>query len=543
MTSADHGPVRIAPRDEVGEPGLRDYVGVLSRRRRAMVVFVLVVVGVALGSSLVQAPRYSATARVLIEPRASDQELDQAGQPLLFDRKRIIDTEVRLLSSSTVRDRVEETFGPDTPPATVAAVEGTDLIGITVSSTDPELAAAVANETARQYISFRTESAKTDLAGAAKSVEDQLADARGRVALYDEALANAEGPALAAAQLDRAAVAQQVTEFENQLASLQLRQSLTTGDATLVDEATRPNESASPQPVRSVILAAFAGSVLAVALAFVVEFFDDRVDTRAALEQVLPRLPVLGMVPVLGRRAEREAVAALIDRDSATTEAYRRLRTSLQFIAGGRDAHVILVTSAMPGEGKTTTAVNLAVMFALNGQRTILIDADLRRPRVHSLLGFDNEAGFSTAAQQQLRVGEVSKRALDDHPLLVIPAGPPTAYPAELIQSEAGASLINACRRTADVVIIDSPPVVPVADSVVLSTQVDAVALVVSAERSTKRNVRHAVELLSQVSANVCGTVLNEVPASQLNEYGSYTYQPDAARRGLARFFRPQTAS
>ncbi|HEX2576658.1 MAG TPA: polysaccharide biosynthesis tyrosine autokinase [Aquihabitans sp.] len=545
MTNAGHAPPRLLPLDPAGEPGVREYLGVLGRRRRAIVVFTLLVLVVALASSLVQTPRYTSEARVLIEPRVSEQELDQTGQPLVVDRKRIIDTEVRLLGSRSVRDQVERTFGPDTPAATTAAIEGTDLVSVSVSSTDAELAAAVANETARRYISFRTESTRQDLAEAAESVQRQLNDASGRLAVLDELVATATGSALVSAQADRAAAAEQVRTVRTRLDALRLKQTLTTGNATLVDRAEVPSDPVSPTPVRSAILALFAGGILAVVLAFVLEFFDDRIDSRSGLEQIAPHLPVLGMVPVLSGWEDRRTthVAALEDRTSSASEAYRSLRTSLQFVSGLDGARTIQVTSATAGEGKTTTAVNLAVMFAMAGQRTILIDADLRRPRVHAFLGLPNGAGYTTAALNGRPLSKVSHRVLEEHPLIAVTSGPPTPYPAELLQSEASVKLLDACRRDADVVIVDSPPVVPVADAVALSAHVDAVLLVVSAERSTKRNVRRAVDQLGQVAANVCGVAITEVPASQLGEYGTYVYAPDAPRRGIERFFRPGTAS
>jgi non-specific protein-tyrosine kinase len=525
------------------EPGLREYLAVLSRRKRAMLAFVAIVLLVAVGSNMVQAPRYEAQAQILIEPRASDQELNQSNPTLLVDRKRIVDTEVRLLSSTQVRDAVESKFGPDTPDATTIAIEGTDLLSISVISTDPALAAAVANETARQYIDFRTESTKADLANAAVSVQKQLDAARSRLDELDLAIALSEGAAQAVNQADRSVAAEEVRSIASRLDALELRQQLTQGNATLVDVAQIPSSALGPQPIGTGLLAIFAGGVVAVGLAFALEFFDDRIDARAGLDAVLPRVPVLGQIPVLdGWGGNREAthVAAIESADGAVAEAYRRLRTALQFIATGDDCIAIQVTSAMPGEGKTTTATNLAVMFALAGQRTVLVDADLRRPRVHSFLGLDNEIGLTTGLHKKLTAREVGHRVLDGPPLWAVTAGPPSPQPAELLQSDEVSRFLDECRSSADVIIVDSPPVVPVADAVALSAHVDAVLLVVSVARSTKRNVKQAVDTLGQVGANVCGIALAEVPASQLGNDQTYAYQPTSDRRGIERFFRPE---
>ncbi|QXC62958.1 polysaccharide biosynthesis tyrosine autokinase [Aquihabitans sp. G128] len=519
------------------EPALREYFGVLNRRRRAVAIFVALVTLMAVGSSLLQAKRYTAEARVLIQPRDSSEELNTGAAPIVVDRKRIIDTEVRVMSSERVRQRVEKIFGDGTPPVTVTPVEGTDLVSVAVTSTDPALAQAVANATAKEYASYRRDTRKDDLTGGIQSLQTEMTSLTNQIDDLQAKLKTATGARAATLKVQQDSALARYAQLEQQSDSLALSASLSTGDANLVDPADKPSEPTSPQPLRALILGLVAGTVLGIGLAFLLDLLDDRVESKEDVERVVLGRPVLAMVP-LDERWSTGGVADLgaLDQGGAMAEAFRSLRTSLQFLASERRLKTIQVTSALPGEGKSTTALNLAIMSARAGATTILVDADLRQPRVHGLLDMPNGTGLSTSLLEEAARGRRLAGVPAVPGLYVLTSGPTTAFPAELLQSERAKALIRRLAEKADLVVFDSPPVLPVADPLVLAGQVDAVLLVASIGGTTRRQLGRAVELLDQVGANVCGTVINKVSHDSA-AYGQY-YGADERSRA-ARFFRP----
>jgi non-specific protein-tyrosine kinase len=534
-----------APDDTVrtegaGVPGIRDYVQVLNRRRLAIIAFVVIAVGVALASSLTQTARYEARAELLIEQRQSEQDLDGQDQQVVPDQARVIETEVRVVESPVVRDAVEERFGPDTPSASVSTVTGTNLVAITVTSTDPDLAAAVANDTARAYIVYRQDRTRADYLDAGQTVQSQIAELRNRIVFLDTAIARSGDPeASAGYAAERDSARNQVGLLQSQLDTLNLKASLATGDASLVAPAEVPDGRSSPQPVSSAILAGIAGLILGVLFAFALELFDDRVDSVDALTQVLPSLPVLGMVPVLSGWSDRRSThIACIERPTGpVAEAFRSLRTALQFVSQSTGSRIIQVTSSMPGEGKSSTTANLAVMFALTGARTVVVDADLRRPRLHHFFGIGDGPGLTSALLRDAEATEVL-RTTDVAGLMVVPAGPPTPFPAELLGGDRMSDLLDALAEVADVVLVDSPPVLPVADPIIIAGAVDTVVVVASARGTTRRNLLRTIRQLSRVGASISGLVLNEAVEPAAAAYGGYyrdeteTLLPRWMRRG-----------
>ena len=522
------------------EPALREYFGVLGRRRRVVAVFVLLVTATALGSSLLQAKRYSADAQVLIQPRQSSEEIQGANAPVVLDRKRIIDTEVKVMSSASVRDRVVKRFGADTPPVTVTPLEGTDLVSVSVTSTDPALAQAVANATATEYATYRKGTTQSDLRNGSKELETELVSLTKQIDALQARIDTSTGNTAATLKVQQDTARARYTVVRQQADSLAQSASLTTGDANLVDPAALPTDPISPKPVKSVLLALLASAILGVGLAFLVDLVDDRIESKEDVERLVFNRPVLGLIPMRETSSAKTAtrVDAIADPEGAMAQAYRSLRTSLQFIGSEYDLRSIQVTSAVPGEGKSTTAANLAVMFALAGKETVLVDADLRQPKIHRFFNLANATGLTSALLREHRLDGLLRRVDGADGLYVITSGPLEPFPAELLQSNRATVISEALVKEADVVIYDSPPVLSVADPLVLASKVDAVLLVASVAGTTRRQLGRATELLDQAGANICGTVLNHVRNSDQTVYGSYA-SPGASRSRTERFFRP----
>ncbi len=210
--------------------------------------------------------------------------------------------------------------------------------------------------------------------------------------------------------------------------------------------------------------------------------------------------------------AEQPDLITLTNPRSPATEAYRTLRTNLTFAALDKPIETLVVTSAAPGEGKSTVLANLAVTMAQGGRRTILVDADLRRPGLHEIFGIVNDRGLTTMI--------VEEAVLDDPPLIdvgvdnlwLVPSGPMPPNPADILGSRKMEEVIAALRLRADVVLFDAPPIIAVTDAAVLGTKVDGVLLVVCAGRTRREHAQRARELLERVHVRIVGAVLNDAP-------------------------------
>jgi capsular exopolysaccharide synthesis family protein len=221
-----------------------------------------------------------------------------------------------------------------------------------------------------------------------------------------------------------------------------------------------------------------------------------------------------------GRGSPGELIT-LTDPRSPISEAFRALRTNIQFASPGEPLHSLLVTSAGPTEGKTSVSANLAVILAQGGQRVILVDADLRRPRLHRVFDLPREPGFTSLVVDEVDDLQALLRPTSQPDLYLLPAGPLPRNPAELLGSARAAEVMAQLARHADVVVYDSPPAATVTDAVVLGSRVDAVLHVVKAGEPRRDVVLRARTLLEKVNARILGPVLNQV---RLSDMGYYTY-------------------
>jgi succinoglycan biosynthesis transport protein ExoP len=322
---------------------------------------------------------------------------------------------------------------------------------------------------------------------------------------------------------------------------------LRSSNIRIVDPAMIPSAPSRPARTRNVALAFVVGLVGGIGLALMREYMDNTVKTPDDIEK-LARLPSLAVVPQFeatdgngtGRRQKllpgfaanghgkrMELVAQHLPK-SQMSEAFRALRTSLLLSRADHPPQVILVTSALPREGKTTAAANLAVTLAQLGDKTIVVDADLRKPGVGRLLNMTggNYAGLSS----YLAGASTLDRVIVPHPtianLAAIPTGPLPPNPADLLSSHKVAEAIAELRRRFKFVVIDSPPVMAATDAVILSVQSDGVLLVVRSGETPKEAFTRTRDLLVSVKCNILGVVLNAVDSSSPDYYYSYRYYP-----------------
>ena len=312
----------------------------------------------------------------------------------------------------------------------------------------------------------------------------------------------------------------------------------------IVDVARVPNGPIEPNIPRNLSFAFMLGLTSGVALAFLLEGLDNTVRTTEQA-QMISGLPPLGMIP-LGSRTAREGASSkrlviatskeaveLITQvrpQSQMAESYRALRTSLLLSNLGAPPKVIMVTSALPQEGKTTTSINCAVVLAQKGIRVLLIDADLRRPSIHKTLGMGPRSGLSNV----LTGSATLEQAITRSPILpnldVLPAGTPPPNPAELLASTNMRDVLDLLRGHYDHIVVDTPPTLSVTDAVVLSPRADAIVLVIRSGQTTKQALRRSRDILTQVNAKVSGVLLNAVDLSSPDYYYYYEYQGKYAR-------------
>jgi len=314
---------------------------------------------------------------------------------------------------------------------------------------------------------------------------------------------------------------------------------LRSNNVKVVDVARVPMAPSEPNLPRNLAFALLLGVTSGIGLAFLLENLDNTVRTPEQA-QIIAALPALGMIPLGSKRpssednsrklsvaASKEAVELVTQSrpQSQMAESYRALRTSLLLSSLGAPPKVIMVTSAMPQEGKTTTSINTAIVLAQKGVRVLLVDADLRRPGVHKALGMGSRSGLSNVLTGSADVQQAITRSPLIPSLYVLPAGTPPPNPAELLASANMRDLIETLSSQYDHIVIDTPPTLSVTDAVVLSTRADAVVLVIRSGRTTKQALRRARELLVRVNARVTGVLLNAVDLSSPDYYYYYEYQ------------------
>ncbi len=307
----------------------------------------------------------------------------------------------------------------------------------------------------------------------------------------------------------------------------------------IVQPATLPSSPSSPSHVRDGALGLIVGLALGTGWALLRERLDDRIKSQSELERRLgaPVLAAVSHVPAW-RDAGDAVVVTLTDPKSPVSEAYRTLRTNLQFLASKQDLRTIVITSPTAGDGKTATAVNLAVAMAQADQRVVVVSADLRRPRLHRFLDLPNDTGLSLVLSGANEVREAA-RVPGVRNLRVIPSGPVPPNPAELLQGSRMQEILGQLREFADVVVIDTPPVLAVADASILASRVDGTLLVVNADSASRTATSQARRQLENAGARIIGAVLNNFDPAAADTYPYYYYyyqytEDTSRRRGLS---------
>ncbi len=294
----------------------------------------------------------------------------------------------------------------------------------------------------------------------------------------------------------------------------------------VVDQAEVPKGPFLPRKQRDISLAALTGLMLALGLVFFFEYLDNRIKTPQELRATLT-VPFLGMVPSVSGDHQALLTEAV---PPQFAEAIRSVRTNVLFSSAEEGAHVVVITSAGPGEGKSVVSSNLAVSLAQAGQRVLLVDADMRRPRVHEIFDMPQEPGLSNLLVGDCKPSEAVRKWPTVNGMCVLPAGMIPPNPAELLGSKRFEEYLQTLGGHFDWVIVDSPPVLAVADAAVVANGASGVIFVVGADQTSRAAAREAVHQLQSAHARVIGAVLNRVDLERNPYYYSHYYRKEYAK-------------
>ena len=486
--------------DFADEMTLRDYALVVWRRKWIVIIPALLTTLVAIALSEAQTPMYRASAEVLVKMPPNAYSLSSTGDVL---SPRTVENELQAANGSALKADVRAVVGSE-PTLSVSVSEGSDVFTFTATSSDADTAALAANTYAQICIDQQRQTLISEYATRAEVVREQLA-------------------AIESGESDSNRQAEYEFELEDLAVSTELAR---TGGSELIDEATPPGQPFEPNTRRTAVLALVVGLLIGLGAAFLIDYLDTSIRDDDDLVRATG-LPVLASVPMLPGKQLPDA-RHLTSRDqpsSPSAEAFRSLHTSLRFMALERPIRTLLVTSARPGDGKTTIAANLAYAAARSGDRVLLIDCDLRKPQAHLLFAFPNEIGFTSVLLGEATIRQVAHLVPDAEALAVVTAGPQPPNPSELLAGECTQKSLKRLSEAVavDLVVIDSPPVLPVSDPVVLAPLVDGVVVVASANTTARRQLQKSIERLAQVDAPMLGTVLNRHDPLVSGDY-SYGY-------------------
>jgi capsular exopolysaccharide synthesis family protein len=513
---------------EPAEGNLRNFLQIVGRRFPWLLAVTVLSVAVAVAFIAVQKKQYSATAELLVQPASGSVPISGTQQTI---SPTDVLTELQLVTNAPVKGQVTKKLG-FTPKISAGEVGQTDEISLTATARTPDQAARVANTYAQTFVAYQRTSALSALIAAELQLQAQITALDAQLKpLESETLPSAGTTATISALAGQEAV------LKEQLAQLQVTGAETPGGVEVVSPASPPTSPSSPKPLRDGGIALGIGFLLGLGATFSAEYLDDKVYTKDEAERLSGGVPVLAIIPRVKswKRPKRPMVIAEMDPFSPVTEAYRSLGTSLQFADHDAQVKTILITSATGVEGKTSTVANLGVIMAKAGERVVVVSCDLRRPRLAAFLGKDETTGFTSVLLNQEELKDAIQESANTPGLALLGTGPIPPNPAELLRSDKTAEIFRSLAAVFDVVLIDSPPILPVTDPLVLSRYADALIMVVMVGLTTRAEVERASELLAQVNARPVGIVLNKTTRRSTNgseyRYGYKSrYAPQNAR-------------
>lgn len=575
-------PVSTPPEQKGKTLELQRYLDVL-RRRKWFIVEAIVAVGLLAGIlSSLRTPTYRVTASVLLHPNDPAEQLNPNTlvQPPV-DPNRYVMAQERIIESEAVARVASDSLSNVSPrdiEAGVAVDQGGESDILNISATDRNAARArdMANAVAKGYIENRRLNAVGGLQRAADDIAAKLGPLQDSITQLDAQIAapRPAKPVIGATPPNalagtREAAAEQYKTLYARQQELLVNIALKRGEAELVSEAKLPTSPVNPKPVRDGALGAVVGLLLGIGLSLLREQMDSRLRSPEEVEQAT-HLPLLAVLPYDDRSARRSVDLAAVERPlGPLSEAVRSLRTSIQFLGAERPVRVIVITSSVPGEGKSLVAENLAVVWAEAGYSTHLVLGDLRRSSVspwfgvpedapgltdlvahlmppggrNGPIGVNHDRGYQPSGSptpQEPRLTDVLVKSPISN-LDVLPPGGVAPNPTELLSSRRMATLLAELSSSADIVIIDSPPLLPVTDAAILASTTDGVVFVTASGETHRSAVVRSKAILEASGARILGVVVNKAPTSGGGYYKAYSGYYGSQMNGRKQKKSPKT--
>jgi capsular exopolysaccharide synthesis family protein len=459
-------------------------------------------------------PTYQASATALVQvPTVNVTDYSAAITSEYLSR-----TYSQIMTNTSVMEETISQLGLQMVPQqlagmiTVQEVQNSQLIRLSVVSTNPQLAARIANTVIEVFSSEIQEQQTKRFALSKSSLETRMADIENQINEFGNQLQDATTDE----DIDR--IETKIAQYQgifstllNSYEQIRLSEAQTMTSVTLIEPASIPSVPFRPRVLMNTALAGLTGFLLTAGAIFALEAMDDTIKTPDDIKHRLD-LPVLGIIDSFPQDDNNGGglIAIKMPR-SPITESFRTLRTNVQFASIDRDLKSLLVTSAEPTEGKTTIVANLAVVFAQSGRKTVIIDADLRRPDVHKKFDISNSEGLTSIFYRQTDNHFNSEDKIVKYPidnLQILTSGKLPPNPSEILSSVKMKHLIEKIKADNDVVIIDSPPILAVTDGVVLSPLVDGVLIVVAPGKTTYTAAKNMIEQLQRSKARILGVVI-----------------------------------
>jgi len=415
------------------------------------------------------------------------------------------------------------------PSYQTKVIANTQLIEIDVTDSSPQRAQIIANELATQLIlqSPATNNSETGqrqefIRQQLSSLETQIQETQDRIEELQKSLAVKNSISQAAeTQREINALTEKMNKLrENYASFLSNSQEGALNILTVVEPANLPLTPISTNRILIIALAGMVGLILASGAAYVIEYLDRTIKTTSDVERIL-NYPVIGYLSQLSENGNN-ATYVVTHPNTLVAESFRLLQTNLEFFQAYNSAKTILVTSPTQGNGKTTIAVNLALSLAISGQKTILVDSDLRRPAIHTALRTSKAPGLADVIRNEMEISKV-KRTLKNKNIEVITAGNIPANVTEVVGSRKIATVLTSLRDDFDAVIIDAPPLV-ISDAYNLASKVDGVILVLEPGQTREEQAQVMKEQLNRAGARVIGVVFNRISPADARAQGDYQY-------------------
>jgi capsular exopolysaccharide synthesis family protein len=500
---------------ETGPSELREYLSVLWRRRYLIALTILVTLGAAIFYTQRQTPLYRSSAQVLVTPISLPLQGQQSYASVNMSSEQLV-----AASPEVARLARQQLAADGIAPGDLSVESSIDDLTLTFSATSPQPSAArsTAEAYAEAYLDHRSLQLQQDLQDGEDSINAVITDINGQIHDAEAELAKAQ----AAGDDPRATVLQlRITSLSDQLTTQQtsLNQILLAGSAPVghvIAPAYLPASPSSPDVQRNRLLGILLGISLGVGLAFLVERLDEGVRLREDVE-ASTGAPLIAKIPVASMP---ESGPVILDEPYAeASEAYRLLRARVLYSASQIGSATIMVTSFQGGEGKTTTAANLATALAQAGKLTVLVSADLRRPSMVEFFGGDRPGLTDVLANELDLMSALAPTAVEN--LSVLGPGERVDNPSELLGSEAMLDVMTRLADHADYVIVDAPPITGASDALSMASHMHHVLLVADARYAKRGKIKEAVLELRSVGAEVLGVVLTHV---SMRDQPSYAY-------------------